>query len=137
MDERLDTLRSEQLDFLAQAHENYNNLSSQLGELVAYINRGNDKKGEGSSSRRPQPPPDDQNRPSGDNASRGGGGGGSEVAEEMMERALQRKGNLEVVVQVDHIKRALNGGYTGRISFRLSFFQFLYKFSVQSSVNEI
>ncbi|KZV36615.1 Toll-Interleukin-Resistance domain-containing protein [Dorcoceras hygrometricum] len=77
MDERLATLRSEQLDFCAQAQENNNNLSSQLGELVAYINRGNDKKGEGSSSRRPQPPPDDQNRPSGGNANRGGGGGGS------------------------------------------------------------
>ncbi|KZV21005.1 U-box domain-containing protein 43 [Dorcoceras hygrometricum] len=77
MDERLATLRSEHLDFRAQAQENYNNLSSQLGELVAYINRGNDKKGEDSSSRRPQPPPDDLNRPSGGNASRGGGGGGS------------------------------------------------------------
>ncbi|KZV34322.1 early endosome antigen 1-like [Dorcoceras hygrometricum] len=76
MDERLATLRSGQLDFRAHAQENYNNLSSQLGELVAYINRGNDKKGEGSSSRRPQPPPDDQNRPSWGNASRGGGGGG-------------------------------------------------------------
>ncbi|KZV44048.1 U-box domain-containing protein 43 [Dorcoceras hygrometricum] len=53
MDERLATLRSEQLDFRAQAQENYNNLSSQLGELVAYINRGNDKKGEDSSSRLP------------------------------------------------------------------------------------
>ncbi|KZV52358.1 early endosome antigen 1-like [Dorcoceras hygrometricum] len=77
MDERLATLRSEKLDFRAQAQENYNNLSSQLGELVAYINRGNEKKGEESSSRRPQPPPDDLNRPSGGNANRGGGGGGS------------------------------------------------------------
>ncbi|KZV14734.1 hypothetical protein F511_40626 [Dorcoceras hygrometricum] len=80
MDERLDTLRSEQLDFCAQAQENYNNLSSQLGELVAYINRGNDKKGEGSSSRQPQPQPDDPNRPSGGNANRGGGGGGSSAS---------------------------------------------------------
>ncbi|KZV35273.1 syntaxin-71-like [Dorcoceras hygrometricum] len=77
MDERIATLRSEQLDFRAQAQENYYNLSSQLSELVAYITRGNDKNGEGSSSRRPQPPPDDQNRPSGGNANRGGGGGGS------------------------------------------------------------
>ncbi|KZV46177.1 hypothetical protein F511_15187 [Dorcoceras hygrometricum] len=77
MDERLATLRSEQLDFRAQAQENYNNLSSQLGELVAYMNRGNDKKGEDSSSHQPQPPPDDLNRPSGGNANRGGGGGGS------------------------------------------------------------
>ncbi|KZV49295.1 hypothetical protein F511_38888 [Dorcoceras hygrometricum] len=80
MDERLATLRGEQLDFRAQAQENYNNLSSQLGELVAYINRGNDKNGEGSSSRRPQPPPDDQNRPSGGNVNKGGGGGGSSAS---------------------------------------------------------
>ncbi|KZV38245.1 hypothetical protein F511_36325 [Dorcoceras hygrometricum] len=34
------------LEFHAQEQENYNNLSSQLGEIVAYINRGgNDKKG--------------------------------------------------------------------------------------------
>ncbi|KZV40821.1 hypothetical protein F511_17741 [Dorcoceras hygrometricum] len=57
--------------------ENYNNLTTQLGELVDYIHPGgNDKKGEESSSRRPQPPPDDQNRPSGGSASRGGGGSG-------------------------------------------------------------
>ncbi|KZV30847.1 hypothetical protein F511_31534 [Dorcoceras hygrometricum] len=71
MDERLATVRGELLDFHAQTPENYNNLSSQLGELVAYINRGNDKKGEESSSRRPQPLPDDQNRPSGGSSSRG------------------------------------------------------------------
>ncbi|KZV49947.1 hypothetical protein F511_40825 [Dorcoceras hygrometricum] len=66
------------LDFHAQAQENYNNLTTQLGELVDYINRGgNDKKGEESSSRRPQPPPDDQDRPSGGSASRGSGSGGS------------------------------------------------------------
>ncbi|KZV39255.1 histone-lysine N-methyltransferase ATX3 [Dorcoceras hygrometricum] len=74
MDERLATVRSELL-IRAQAQENYNNLSSQLGELVSYINRGNDKKGQESSSSRPQPPPDDQNRSSGGSASRGGGGG--------------------------------------------------------------
>ncbi|KZV13721.1 hypothetical protein F511_45114 [Dorcoceras hygrometricum] len=77
IDHQLATVQSELLDFRAQAQEKYNNLSSQLGELVAYINRGNDKKGEESSSRRPQSPPDDQNRPSGGSASRGGGGGGS------------------------------------------------------------
>ncbi|KZV16259.1 hypothetical protein F511_16065 [Dorcoceras hygrometricum] len=77
MDERLATVWGELLDFRAQAQENYINLSSQLGELVAYINRGNDKKGEEISSCRPQPPPDDLNRPSGGSASRGGGGGGS------------------------------------------------------------
>ncbi|KZV47794.1 golgin subfamily B member 1-like [Dorcoceras hygrometricum] len=79
MDEQIATVRSELLDFRAQAQENHLNLSTQLGFLVDYINRGGDaKKGEGGSSR-PQPPPDDQNRPSGGNASRssGGGSGGS------------------------------------------------------------
>ncbi|KZV58623.1 putative glycerophosphoryl diester phosphodiesterase 2 [Dorcoceras hygrometricum] len=71
------------LDFHAQAQENYNNHTTQLGELVDYINRGgNDKKGEESSSSRPQPPPDDQNRPSGGSASRGGGSGGSSRRED-------------------------------------------------------
>ncbi|KZV43986.1 splicing factor 3B subunit 1-like, partial [Dorcoceras hygrometricum] len=74
VDETKAALSNAILEF--QAQENYDNLSSQLGELVAYINRGgNDKKGEGGSSR-PQPPPDYQNRPSGGSASRGGGGSG-------------------------------------------------------------
>ncbi|KZV19289.1 hypothetical protein F511_33322 [Dorcoceras hygrometricum] len=48
---------------IPDAQENYNNLSTQLGFLVEYINRGGDaKKGEGGSSQ-PQPPPDDQSRP--------------------------------------------------------------------------
>ncbi|KZV41330.1 hypothetical protein F511_19497 [Dorcoceras hygrometricum] len=52
------------LDFRAQAQENYNILTAQLSELVAYVNRGgNDKNGEDISSRGPQPPPDDQDRP--------------------------------------------------------------------------
>ncbi|KZV48321.1 pentatricopeptide repeat-containing protein [Dorcoceras hygrometricum] len=76
VDETKAALSNALLEFHAQAQENYNNLSSQLGELVAYINRGNDKKGEESSIRRPQPSPDDQNRPSGGSASRGGGSGG-------------------------------------------------------------
>ncbi|KZV32006.1 hypothetical protein F511_35510 [Dorcoceras hygrometricum] len=58
LDGQVATIRSELLDFRAQARENYNNLSSQLGELIAYINRGNDKKGEDSSGSRP----DDQSR---------------------------------------------------------------------------
>ncbi|KZV22657.1 splicing factor 3B subunit 1-like [Dorcoceras hygrometricum] len=59
VDETKSALSNALLEFHAQAQENYNNLSSQLGELVAYINRcGNDKKGEGvSSSRGTQPPP--------------------------------------------------------------------------------
>ncbi|KZV15709.1 cleavage and polyadenylation specificity factor subunit 2 [Dorcoceras hygrometricum] len=62
------------LDFRAQAQENHNILTDQLGQLVDYINRdGNDKKGE-DSSRGPQPPPDDQDRPSGSSGNRGSGG---------------------------------------------------------------
>ncbi|KZV47944.1 Cytokinin oxidase [Dorcoceras hygrometricum] len=50
------------LDFRAQAQENYNNLTTQLFELVDYINRGGiDKKGE-NSNRGPHPPPDDRDR---------------------------------------------------------------------------
>ncbi|KZV34181.1 UDP-glucose flavonoid 3-O-glucosyltransferase 6-like [Dorcoceras hygrometricum] len=48
------------LDFRAQAQENYNNLTTQLSELVDYINRGGNDKKEESSSRGPQPPPDDR-----------------------------------------------------------------------------
>ncbi|KZV52331.1 Basic leucine zipper domain containing protein [Dorcoceras hygrometricum] len=77
MNEQLSTIWSEMLDFRAQAQENHLNLSTQLGFLVDYINRGGDaKKGEGGSSR-PQPPPDDQSRPSGGSGSRGSGGDGS------------------------------------------------------------
>ncbi|KZV31459.1 hypothetical protein F511_38188 [Dorcoceras hygrometricum] len=77
MDEQLATIRSEMLDFRAQAQENHLNLSTQLGFLVDYINRGGDaKKGEGG-SKRPQPPPDYQSRPSGGSGSRGSGGDGS------------------------------------------------------------
>ncbi|KZV22154.1 hypothetical protein F511_35944 [Dorcoceras hygrometricum] len=47
VDETKAALSNALLEFHAQAQENYNNLSSQLGELVAYINRGgNDKTGE-------------------------------------------------------------------------------------------
>ncbi|KZV22823.1 hypothetical protein F511_41511 [Dorcoceras hygrometricum] len=77
MDEQLDTIRSEMLDFRAQSQENHLNLSTQIGFFVDYINRGGDaKKGEGGSSR-PQPPPDDQSKPSGGSGSRGSGGDGS------------------------------------------------------------
>ncbi|KZV24592.1 cyclophilin71 [Dorcoceras hygrometricum] len=65
------------LYFRAQAQENHLNLSTKLGFLVDYTNRGgDDKNGEGGSSR-PQPPPDDQSRPSGGSGSRGSGGDGS------------------------------------------------------------
>ncbi|KZV46629.1 patatin-like protein 2 [Dorcoceras hygrometricum] len=117
IDERLATLRSEQLDFHAQAHENYKNLSSHLGELVAYINCGNEKKGEESSSRRPQPPPMIKIDPVGVMQTEEVVEAVLvEVAEEMIERALQRKGDLVAVVLVDR-KKTLNGGYMRRISF--------------------
>ncbi|KZV28046.1 hypothetical protein F511_06915 [Dorcoceras hygrometricum] len=72
LDEQVATSRSELLDFRAKAEENHLNLSTQLGFLVDYINRGGDaKKGKGSSSG-PQSPPDDQSRPSGGSGSGGG-----------------------------------------------------------------
>ncbi|KZV18943.1 hypothetical protein F511_28021 [Dorcoceras hygrometricum] len=75
MDERLATIRSDLLDFRAQAQENHLNLSTQLGYLVDSINRdGDGKKGESSSSRL-QPPLDDKDRGSG--GSRGDRSGSS------------------------------------------------------------
>ncbi|KZV26899.1 hypothetical protein F511_42310 [Dorcoceras hygrometricum] len=76
------------LNFHAKAEENHLNLSTQLGFLVDYINRGGDaKKGEGGSSR-PQPPSDDQSRPAGEVVA---------VAIEQMNRAVL----LEVVAEVE------------------------------------
>ncbi|KZV53099.1 hypothetical protein F511_24518 [Dorcoceras hygrometricum] len=49
-------------------------LSTQLSEIVAYLNRDrDDKKGEVSSSRGPQPPPDDRNKPGSGDGGRGKG----------------------------------------------------------------
>ncbi|KZV55465.1 hypothetical protein F511_31065 [Dorcoceras hygrometricum] len=68
-------LSNDILDFRAQAQENYNTLTTQLSELVDYINRGgNDKKGE-SCSRGLQPSPDDRDR-SGSGGSDGRNRGG-------------------------------------------------------------
>ncbi|KZV20070.1 golgin subfamily A member 4-like [Dorcoceras hygrometricum] len=54
------------LEFQSQAQANHIVLTDQLGQLVDYINRGdNAKKGEGESSRGPQPPPSVQIRDSG------------------------------------------------------------------------
>ncbi|KZV55002.1 hypothetical protein F511_26914 [Dorcoceras hygrometricum] len=80
--DRQDALSHELMEFRVQAQENYNHLTSQLSELVDYINRGrDDKKGKSGSSRGPQPPPDDRGRPgSGDGGSRTGGGSRSEPA---------------------------------------------------------
>ncbi|KZV22676.1 golgin subfamily B member 1-like [Dorcoceras hygrometricum] len=91
MDEWLATVRSEFLDFHAQAQENHLNLSTQLVFLVDYINRGGDaKKGEGCSSRR-QPPTDDQNRPCGGSASRGSGSGGSSRRDDRRDSSKKRR----------------------------------------------
>ncbi|KZV32014.1 hypothetical protein F511_30613 [Dorcoceras hygrometricum] len=51
--------------FSAQAQQTLNIITSQLSELVAYINRGGDNKNGESSSSRPLPPPADQIRDSG------------------------------------------------------------------------
>ncbi|KZV33617.1 patatin-like protein 2 [Dorcoceras hygrometricum] len=59
LEDRLAAVSNDLLDFCVQTQETYNNLSSQLGELVAYINRGvNERKGEGSQ----QPPTGDRGR---------------------------------------------------------------------------
>ncbi|KZV56122.1 AAA-type ATPase [Dorcoceras hygrometricum] len=82
LDGQVATVRSELLDFRAKPEENHNTLSTQLGFLVDYIDRGgNDKKVEDSSSRRPYPTPDDQARPSGGSASREGGNSGGRGSE--------------------------------------------------------
>ncbi|KZV35997.1 splicing factor 3B subunit 1-like [Dorcoceras hygrometricum] len=81
IEDRQDALSHELMEFRVQEQENYNHLTSQLSELVDYINRGRyDKKGESGSSRGAQPPPDDCGRPgSGDGGSRSGGGSRSEL----------------------------------------------------------
>ncbi|KZV56760.1 hypothetical protein F511_35556 [Dorcoceras hygrometricum] len=91
IDDRLATIRSEQLDLRAQAQENYHTLSTQLGFLVDYINRGGDAKKEEGGRSRPQPPPDDQNRPSGGSASRGNGSGGSSRRDDRRDSSKKRR----------------------------------------------
>ncbi|KZV19186.1 hypothetical protein F511_37939 [Dorcoceras hygrometricum] len=50
--------KNDLLEFSAQAQQSLNAITTQMRELVAYINRGGDnKKGESSSSRGPQPSP--------------------------------------------------------------------------------
>ncbi|KZV49299.1 hypothetical protein F511_23445 [Dorcoceras hygrometricum] len=140
MDEQLATVRSELLDFRAQAQENNLNLSTQLGFLVDYINRGGDaKKGEGGSSR-PQPPPDDQNRPSGGSASRGSGSGGISRRDD---RILQTKGDPAVVVVdrvlavnlmdlMDLTREMLNGGFSS-----ISVVNSIYSVTSDLSISEV
>ncbi|KZV36096.1 hypothetical protein F511_31412 [Dorcoceras hygrometricum] len=81
LDGQVAAIRNDLLNFHAKAEENHLNLSTQLGFLIDYINRGGDaKKREGRSSR-PQPPPDDQSRPSG-----GSGGTGSRAGDQSRSR---------------------------------------------------
>ncbi|KZV17553.1 hypothetical protein F511_34196 [Dorcoceras hygrometricum] len=52
LDEQVAATRNDLLEFSAQAQQTLNIITTQLRELVAYINRGGDnKKGESSSSR--------------------------------------------------------------------------------------
>ncbi|KZV26887.1 hypothetical protein F511_41335 [Dorcoceras hygrometricum] len=63
LDEQVASTRNDLLEFSAQAQQTLNIITSQLSELVAYINRGGDnKKGEVVSSSRPPPPHADQIR---------------------------------------------------------------------------
>ncbi|KZV40186.1 hypothetical protein F511_05663 [Dorcoceras hygrometricum] len=90
LDEQMAATRNDLLEFSAQAQQTLNIITDQLGELVAYINRGgNDKKGEVVSSIRPQPPPDDQNRDSG--IAGGGGDTDRSVVERLLSADRQRK----------------------------------------------
>ncbi|KZV37695.1 hypothetical protein F511_22081 [Dorcoceras hygrometricum] len=67
LDENVAATRQDLLEFSAQAQQTLNIITSQLSELVAYINRGGDnKKGESSSSRRPLPTPVHQSEGTGD-----------------------------------------------------------------------
>ncbi|KZV25212.1 dystroglycan-like [Dorcoceras hygrometricum] len=67
LDEQVAATRHDLLEFSAQAQQTLNIITSQLSELVAYINRGGDnKKGESNSSRRPLPTPVHQSEGTGD-----------------------------------------------------------------------
>ncbi|KZV36321.1 hypothetical protein F511_27213 [Dorcoceras hygrometricum] len=67
LDEQVAATRHDLLEFSAQAQQTMNIITSQLSELVAYINRGGDnKKGESSCSRRPLPTPVHQSEGTGD-----------------------------------------------------------------------
>ncbi|KZV26945.1 hypothetical protein F511_17731 [Dorcoceras hygrometricum] len=57
LDGQVATIRSEHLEFQARISADLLSLSTQIGDLVAYIHSGDAKKGEGSSSRRPLPTP--------------------------------------------------------------------------------
>ncbi|KZV26403.1 MFS general substrate transporter [Dorcoceras hygrometricum] len=67
LDEQVAATRHDLLEFSAQAQQTLNIITSQLSELVAYINRGGDnKKRESSSSRRPLPTSVHQSEGTGD-----------------------------------------------------------------------
>ncbi|KZV17916.1 hypothetical protein F511_43405 [Dorcoceras hygrometricum] len=74
LDEQVAATRNDLLEFSAQAQQSLNVITTQLSELVTYINRGGDNKKGESSSRGPQsqshPPPSDvQNLESGQSIS--------------------------------------------------------------------
>ncbi|KZV33791.1 auxin response factor 14 [Dorcoceras hygrometricum] len=144
-------IRNDLLNFHAKAEENLLNLSTHLGFLVDYINRGGDtKKGEGGNSR-PQPPPDDQSRPSGRSGGTGSRAGDQTEVEEisverieaevvslavkdvdqMTEVVIQREGDLTVVnqelIQVYHQRGDINGCSLENKTLRLVYFSSLYK----------
>ncbi|KZV55071.1 hypothetical protein F511_31886 [Dorcoceras hygrometricum] len=67
LDEQVAATQNDLLEFSSQAQQTLNIITSQLSELVAYINRGGDnKKGKSSSNRRPLPTPAHQSEGTGD-----------------------------------------------------------------------
>ncbi|KZV50143.1 hypothetical protein F511_27039 [Dorcoceras hygrometricum] len=90
LEEQVAATRHDLLEYSAQAQQTLNVVTNQLSEqLVAYINGGNDKKGEVVSSSRPQPPPDNQNRDSG--IAGGGGDTDRSIVERLMTADRQRQ----------------------------------------------
>ncbi|KZV30264.1 nuclear matrix constituent protein 1-like protein-like [Dorcoceras hygrometricum] len=69
LDGQVAAIRNEQLEFQTKIAADILSLSTQLGDLVEYIQGGDAKKGEGSSSRRPLPPPVNQGEGSGNRTS--------------------------------------------------------------------
>ncbi|KZV25296.1 HEAT repeat-containing protein 5B [Dorcoceras hygrometricum] len=116
LDEQVAATRNDLLEFSAQAQQTLNIITTQLRELVAYINRGGDnKKGESSSSRGPQPPPPpvDQIRGTGANVSSPDFSQRVEMAQRnIMERVMdtdRRKSLLQAERDRERRRRELSG----------------------------
>ncbi|KZV52404.1 hypothetical protein F511_32125 [Dorcoceras hygrometricum] len=72
--EEVKTLKADLNAFRQETQTGIATLTTQLSEIMTYLNRGRDgKKGEVSSSRGPQPPPYDRNRPGSGDGGRGRG----------------------------------------------------------------